>query len=90
MAERSVFMSKDVYPFFEEVGVQFHYFQGFALCQKRKNQIGLHENFLEYYPERKVLEISSASLYSLGAARKHTGKTLTAPQNYRKIEKRKR
>ena len=68
MAQRSVFIGKDVYPFFEEVGVQFYYFQGFALCQKRKNQIGLHESFSEAYPERKVLEISSASLYSLGAA----------------------
>lgn len=68
MAERSVFISKDVYPFYEEVGVQFYYFQGFALSQKRKNQIGLHLNFSEAYPERKVLEICAASLYSLGAS----------------------
>ena len=68
MAERSVFISKDAYPFFEEVPVRFDYFQGFALSQRRKSQISLHENFLDAYPERKVLEISSASLYSLGAA----------------------
>lgn len=67
MAERSVFISKDTYPFFEEIRVQFDYFQGFALSQKRKSQIGLHKNFLEVFPCRKVLEISSASLYSLGA-----------------------
>ena len=68
MAERSVFISKDVYPFFEEIKVQFDYFQGFALSQKRKCQIGLHQNFLKAYPQEKILEISSASLYSLGAA----------------------
>ena len=68
MAERSVFISKNVYPFFEEVRVQFDYFQGFALSQKRKSQIVMHQNFLKAYPKENVLEISSASLYSLGAA----------------------
>ena len=67
MAERGVFISKDIYPFFEEIRVQFDYFQGFALSQKRKSQIGLHQNFLAAYPQKKVLEVTSASLYSLGA-----------------------
>jgi hypothetical protein len=67
MAERSVFIARDEYPFFEEVRVQFDYFQGFALSQKRKSQIGLHQNFSRTYPENKVLEVSSASLYSLGS-----------------------
>ena len=68
MAERSVFVSKNSYPFFEEIRVQFDYFQGFALSQKRKSQIGLHQNFLAAYPQEKILEISSTSLYSLGVA----------------------
>lgn len=68
MAERSVYVSKDVYPYFEEISVQFDYFRGFALSQKRKSQIGIHQNFLAAYPKKKVLEISSESLYSLGAA----------------------
>ena len=67
MARRSVFVSKNSYPFFEEISVDFDWFQGFALSQKRKSQIGIHENFLNAYPDEKVLEISSASLYSLGA-----------------------
>jgi hypothetical protein len=50
MAERSVFIARDEYPFFEEVRVQFDYFQGFALSQKRKSQIGLHQNFSRTYP----------------------------------------
>ena len=68
MAERSVFVSKDVYPFFEEIRVQFDYFQGFALSQRRKSQLSLHMNFGAAYPKEKVLEISTASLYSLGSA----------------------
>ncbi len=66
MAERSVFISKTVYPFFEEVHVKLDWFGGFAMSQKRKCQIGLHKNFLSMYPDEKVLEISSTSLMSLG------------------------
>lgn len=66
MAERSVFVSKEVFPYFEEKHVEFDWFGGFALSQKRKCAIGLHQNFLMEHPEHKVLEISSASLYKLG------------------------
>lgn len=68
MARRSVFVNKDYYPFFKEIQVDFDWFPGFALAQKRKSQISLHQNFLRTYPDEKVLEISSASLYSLGSA----------------------
>lgn len=67
MAEKSVFISKVEYPFFEEVHVNIDWFGGFALSQKRKCQIGLHQNFLMEYPKEKILEISSSSLVSLGA-----------------------
>jgi len=67
MAERSVFVSRSYYPFFEEIVVELDWFGGFAMSQKRKNEIGLHQNFLTAYPEHKVLEISSSSLHSLGA-----------------------
>lgn len=67
MAEKSVFISKAEYPFFEEVHVNIDWFGGFALSQKRKCQIGLHQNFLMEYPKEKILEISSSSLMSLGA-----------------------
>ena len=66
MAVRSVFVSKTKYPFFEEIPVEFEWFGGFALSQKRKCQIGLHQNFLAQYPQEKILEISSSSLLSLG------------------------
>ena len=63
MPERSVFISKSTYPYFEEVRVAIDWFGGFAMSQKRKYQIGLHQNLLAKYPDRKVLEISSAAIF---------------------------
>lgn len=65
MSERGVFISKDTYPFFEEVYVEFDWFGGFALSQKRKCQLSLHLNFNKKY-DNKILEISSSSLVDLG------------------------
>lgn len=67
MAERSVFGYKTTYPFYKDIHVSLVWFGGFALSQKRKCEIGLHENFKAAYPNEKVLEISSTSLMSLGA-----------------------
>lgn len=66
MTVRSMFIAKSVYPFFEDIHVTFDWFGGFALSQKRKNEIGLHKNFGRCYPEHKALEISSASLDPVG------------------------
>lgn len=66
MAVKSVFISKSSYPYFEEIKVTIDWFQGFALSQKRKNELALHHNFLSKYPSCKVLEISGASLNTLG------------------------
>lgn len=83
MAERSVFISKTSYHFFEEVQVNVDWFGGFALSQKRKCQIGVHHDFIVVYPDEKVLEISSASIVSPGAnlsamnLRKRTKKGIT-------------
>lgn len=67
MAKRTVFVAKSSYPFFEEIEVNFDWFGGFALSQRRKCEISLHKNFNAKYPH-KVLEISSASLNKLGVA----------------------
>lgn len=66
MAEESVFVSKNSYPFFEEIHVNIEWFGGFALSQKRKCETGLHQSFLHAYPSEKSLEISSTSLMYLG------------------------
>ena len=66
MTRRSVFVPRPYYPYFEEIEVEYHAFNGMAKSQKRKSQISLHDNFTARYPERKVLEISGASLVPLG------------------------
>ena len=84
MATRSVFVSKKYYPYFEEIKVDFDWFPGFALSQKRKSQISLHQNFLHVYPNEKILEISSASLGSELSAmhlRKRTALGLTTVES---------
>lgn len=86
MARRSVFVSRDEYPFFEEIAVEFDWFPGFALSQKRKSQISLHKNFQKRFPEHKVLEISSASLYSLGSALSAMSLTKMTSQGITSVE----
>lgn len=63
---RSIFIAMENYPFFEEINVEFDWFGGFALSQKRKCEIGLHKNFKLAYPDHKPLEISSASISPIG------------------------
>lgn len=67
MAEKSVFAGKTEYPYFEEEHAMIDWFGGFALSQKRKCEIGLHQNYLKEHPGEKILEISSSSTQSLGA-----------------------
>lgn len=45
---------------------EFQYYNGFADSQKKKCIKSLHQSFLEDYPGRKVLEISSHSTEELG------------------------
>lgn len=66
MATRNVYISKSTYPYFQELKIDFDWFAGFALSQKRKCEISLHLNFLAQYPNHNILEISSSSLTPLG------------------------
>lgn len=66
MANRPVFVSKTIAPFFDEVNIEFKYYNGFSLSQNRKSINSLHERFNDLYPDRRVLEISSKSENELG------------------------
>ena len=66
LAKRPVFLIKDTQPFYAEEFIDFKFYSGFAEVQKKKSIISLHDTFLERYPNRKVLEISSKSENSLG------------------------
>lgn len=66
MAIRPIFITKTKQPFFEERYISFKYYNGFAVEQKQKSILSLHQAAEEVLPNLKVLEISSASPILLG------------------------
>ncbi|MGM9592880.1 MAG: DUF6977 family protein [Candidatus Onthomonas sp.] len=66
MAARPVFVPIQKAPFVHVYMPEFTWNGGFAVSQKQKNIIALHESFHKRFPDRKLLEISSKSLQDLG------------------------
>ncbi len=67
MANRPVFMasdSKDELVIIDSL--DFEWFPGFNVAQKKKSVESLHHIFIEKYPSKKILEISSKSESDLG------------------------
>ena len=67
MANRPVFIpsdSKEAMVFIESL--DFEWFAGFSVAQKKKSVESLHKTFIDKYPSKKVLEISSKSESELG------------------------
>lgn len=68
MAQRPVYVPLKKAPYVDVFMPEFTWNGGFAPTQKQKNIIALHEAFQKRFPDRKVLEISSKSLQSLGVS----------------------
>jgi len=67
MAKRICFVSKpQEHPIYVEVEVEFEYFTGFAVSQKRKSINSMHTSILRKYESLKVLEVSTKSTNPLG------------------------
>ena len=66
MANRPVYLAKDVPPYVERVDIEFKFYSGFSTKQKHLSIKSLHDAFNETYPDKKVLEISSKSENPLG------------------------
>lgn len=66
MAVRPVFYRTEKAPFYKTEDTEFQYFGGFSVQQKQRCVQSLHSSYLDKYPERKVLEISSKSLEEIG------------------------
>lgn len=66
MAVRPVFSVGEDEKIFVREEIDFEWFGGFALVQKRKCIKSLHENYLLKHPGKKILEISGKSESSLG------------------------
>lgn len=68
MATRFVYKAIDEAPFVRNVPVEFTWYGGFSLAQKRRCITSLHEAYAVHRPDDKVLEISSKSSDGLGVA----------------------
>ena len=66
MAVRPVFSVSLNEKIFSQENIEFEWFGGFALSQKRKCISSLHQNYLLKYPDKNILEISSKSENPLG------------------------
>lgn len=68
MAIRFVYKAIGEAPFVRKVPIEFAWYGGFSLAQKRRCIASLHEAYAESHPGDKVLEISSKSPDGLGVA----------------------
>lgn len=66
MAQRPVFMVGTDKNFYMEEPVDFYFFSGFSISQKRKSIESLHGAIKEKYPHAKILEVSRKGINPLG------------------------
>ena len=66
MANRPVYIAIENFPYVKRVDVDFKFYSGFSDKQKRLCINSLHAAFLNLYPEKSVLEISTKSENPLG------------------------
>ena len=66
MAKRYVYSYNERLKKIDEIEVEFDWYPGFSISQKQKSIISLHSNYREFYPNQKVLEISSKSSKEIG------------------------
>lgn len=65
MDRGSIFIPKNEYPYYEEIGVKYKRFQGKSNSAKCKSEISLHLNYNQVY-SNKVLEVNPSSISFLG------------------------
>lgn len=68
MAERSFFIPKYSFPYYEERTVSFDYFPGFALSQQQKSIISMHQSIKDSCGLDKILEVSTKSESVIGVS----------------------
>lgn len=66
MAQRPVFYVSTTVPYYREELVTFQFSPGFAVVQKQKNILAIHEEFIRRHRNARPLEISSKSDNPLG------------------------
>ena len=86
MAKRPVFCVKSEPPYYEVVDIDFLFYSGFSVSQKQKSIGSLHEAFLNKYPRKRIIEISSKSTESVGNRLSAFNLKLNTPIGERNIE----
>ena len=66
MANRPIYVALEKFPYVERVDVEFKFYSGFALSQKRLSIQSLHRAFQNLFPDKTALEISTKSEDRLG------------------------
>ncbi len=66
MANRPVYCSMDVAPFYKAIYTEFEFFSGFSIQQKQKSIRSLHDSFSKENANKKVLEVSRKSDNPIG------------------------
>lgn len=66
MANRPVYVALNSYPYSQRIDVDFKFFSGFSPKQKKLSIESLHAAFMNMYPDKSILEISTKSEIELG------------------------
>lgn len=68
MANRPVFETLGECPFLNTRNIDFEYYSGFSIAQRKRCVKSLHKAYSALFPEKRVLEISNASDEPLGVS----------------------
>lgn len=85
MANRPVYCALEKFPYVKRIDTEFKFFPGFSEKQKRLSINSLHKSFLEKFPDKKILEISSKSKVELGVKLSAFNLQITLPESDKKI-----
>lgn len=66
MARRPVYITLKKAPFVDVFTPEFQWNSGFSATQKQKNIVAFHQAYLQRFPDRQILEISSKSMQDIG------------------------
>ena len=85
MANRPVYIALEKFPYVQRIDTEFKFFPGFSEKQKRLSINSLHKSFLEKFPDKSVLEISSKSEVELGVKLSAFNLQIPLPEPDKKI-----
>ena len=85
MANRPVYVALNFYPYVKRIDTEFKFFPGFSAKQKKLSINSLHKSFLEKYPDKNILEISSKGEIELGVKLSAFNLQILLPDSDKKI-----